>query len=105
MKLTLLACLDLQYNWGYPAALKNAIDYLYHEWKGKPAAIVSYGTRGGGKAAAQLQQVQMIYPWHAGSLLTSRHRFCLTGEHTQHAACSWLDQTLNNIPTGWRHKS
>ncbi|KAI9733446.1 MAG: hypothetical protein M1818_007194 [Claussenomyces sp. TS43310] len=46
-----------QYNWGYPAALKNAIDYLYHEWQGKPAMIVSYGGRGGGKAAEQLRQV------------------------------------------------
>lgn len=48
-----------QYNWGYPAALKNALDYLYHEWLGKPAVIITYGTRGGGKAAAQLQQVSM----------------------------------------------
>ncbi|KAF4290227.1 hypothetical protein CNMCM8686_001399 [Aspergillus fumigatus] len=46
-----------QYNWGYPASIKNAIDYLYHEWKGKPGMIVSYGGRGGGKAAQQLHQV------------------------------------------------
>ncbi|KAE8351309.1 flavo protein-like protein [Aspergillus coremiiformis] len=46
-----------QYNWGYPASVKNAIDYLYHEWKGKPAMIVSYGGHGGGKAAEQLKQV------------------------------------------------
>ena len=46
-----------QYNWGYPAVLKNAIDYLYHEWKGKPAMIVSYGGHGGGKCNAQLRQV------------------------------------------------
>lgn len=46
-----------QYNWGYPASVKNAIDYLYNEWKGKPATIVSYGGHGGGKAAAQLRQV------------------------------------------------
>ncbi|KAF4633281.1 hypothetical protein G7Y89_g4827 [Cudoniella acicularis] len=46
-----------QYNWGYPAVLKNAIDYLFNEWKGKPAMIVSYGGHGGGKAAAQLRQV------------------------------------------------
>ena len=39
-----------QYNWGYPAGLKNAIDYLFHEWKGKPAMVVSYGGRGGTKA-------------------------------------------------------
>ena len=46
-----------QYNWGYPASLKNALDYLYAEWNGKPAVIISYGYRGGGKAAAQLSQV------------------------------------------------
>ncbi|KAJ5677365.1 flavoprotein-like protein [Penicillium maclennaniae] len=43
-----------QYNWGYPAGLKNAIDYLFHEWNGKPAVIVSYGGHGGDKAAAAL---------------------------------------------------
>ncbi|UXM96275.1 NAD(P)H-dependent oxidoreductase [Bartonella sp. HY329] len=46
-----------QYNWGYPAALKNAIDHLYHEWADKPAVIVSYANMGGGKAANQLREV------------------------------------------------
>ncbi|KAI9751649.1 MAG: Protein fmp52, mitochondrial [Chaenotheca gracillima] len=46
-----------QYNWGYPASIKNAIDFLFHEWKGKPAMIVSYGGHGGGKAAGQLREV------------------------------------------------
>ncbi|MFV0432605.1 MAG: NADPH-dependent FMN reductase [Leucobacter sp.] len=46
-----------QYNWGYPAVLKNALDYLYAEWRDRPAAAVSYGKRGGGKAVAQLVQV------------------------------------------------
>ena len=46
-----------QYNRGYPAALKNALDHLFNEWNGKPALIVSYGHHGGSKAAAQLRQV------------------------------------------------
>lgn len=46
-----------QYNWGYPAALKNAIDHLYAEWQGKPLLIITYGGHGGGKCAAQLKQV------------------------------------------------
>jgi NAD(P)H-dependent FMN reductase len=46
-----------QYNWSFPASIKNALDYLYHEWKGKPAMIVSYGGHGGGAAAVQLNQV------------------------------------------------
>ncbi|KAL2830976.1 flavoprotein-like protein [Aspergillus pseudoustus] len=43
-----------QYNWSIPASLKNAIDYLFHEWTGKPAGIVTYGGRGGGKAGEHL---------------------------------------------------
>lgn len=46
-----------QYNGGYPAGLKNAVDYLFNEWKGKPGAIISYGGHGGGKAYDQLVQV------------------------------------------------
>jgi len=46
-----------QYNWGYPAALKNAIDHLYKEWEGKPVVIVTYGGHSGNKCAAQLKQV------------------------------------------------
>ena len=46
-----------QYNWGYPAPLKNAIDHLYREWKDKPALIVSYGSHGGDKCARQLREI------------------------------------------------
>ncbi|KAL6229485.1 hypothetical protein BDW75DRAFT_245691 [Aspergillus navahoensis] len=46
-----------QYHWSIPAALKNALDYLYYEWRGKPAAIVTYGGRGGGKAEGHLRQI------------------------------------------------
>lgn len=47
-----------EYNHGYPAVLKNALDHIYHEWGNKPAAIVSYGSSGAGyRAAEQLRQV------------------------------------------------
>ena len=46
-----------QYNWGYPAPLKNAIDHLYGEWRGKPALVITYGSRGGDKCATQLREV------------------------------------------------
>lgn len=46
-----------QYNWGYPAPLKNALDFLYAEWKDKPAALVTYGSRGGARAAEQMRMV------------------------------------------------
>ena len=46
-----------QYNWGYPAPLKNAIDYLFAEWRGLPGLVVSYGTHGGTKCNDQITQV------------------------------------------------
>jgi NAD(P)H-dependent FMN reductase len=46
-----------QYNWGYPGVLKNALDFLYEEWHGKPTTFATYGTRGGSKAAEQFQSV------------------------------------------------
>lgn len=46
-----------QYNWGYPAPLKNALDFLYTEWKDKPAGMITYGGHGGGKAADGLKVV------------------------------------------------
>jgi NAD(P)H-dependent FMN reductase len=46
-----------QYNWGYPAALKNALDHLYKEWSGKPVMIVTYGGHGGERCGDQLDVV------------------------------------------------
>lgn len=46
-----------EYNAGYPAPLKNAIDTLYAEWAGKPILLVTYGSSGGRSAAAQLATV------------------------------------------------
>jgi NAD(P)H-dependent FMN reductase len=46
-----------QYNWGYPAPLKNALDHLYREWNGKPLMLVTYGGHGGDKCAKQLRIV------------------------------------------------
>jgi NAD(P)H-dependent FMN reductase len=46
-----------EYNHSYPAVLKNAIDYLYAEWHGKPYTIVSYsgGPIGGARCATRLR--------------------------------------------------
>jgi NAD(P)H-dependent FMN reductase len=47
-----------EYNHGYPASLKNAIDYLHHEWRYKPVGFVSYGgVAAGTRSMEQLQQV------------------------------------------------
>ena len=47
-----------EYNFGYSAALKNAIDYLSQEWADKAVWFVSYGgVAGGTRAVQQLKQV------------------------------------------------
>jgi NAD(P)H-dependent FMN reductase len=43
-----------EYNYGYNAVLKNAIDFLVNEWKYKPVGLVSYGGVAGGARAAQM---------------------------------------------------
>lgn len=46
-----------QYNWGYPAVLKNALDYLYAEWAHKPVATIVYGSHGGMQAQLAMRFV------------------------------------------------
>jgi NAD(P)H-dependent FMN reductase len=46
-----------EYNHGISAALKNAIDYLYHEWNNKAAGFVSYGGHGGIHAVEHLRLI------------------------------------------------
>jgi NAD(P)H-dependent FMN reductase len=47
-----------EYNFGYSAALKNAIDYLAQEWADKPVGFLSYGgVAAGTRAVQQLKQV------------------------------------------------
>lgn len=44
-----------EYNHAMPAALKNAIDYLFTEWHDKAAGFVSHGGHGGTRAVEQLR--------------------------------------------------
>lgn len=55
-----------EYNHSVPAALKNAVDYLYAEWNNKAIGFVSYGSAGGTRAveawrliAAELQMADV----------------------------------------------
>jgi NAD(P)H-dependent FMN reductase len=45
-----------EYNRGYNAALKNAIDFLYAEWEGLPVGCVGYGWHGASYAKSALRQ-------------------------------------------------
>jgi NAD(P)H-dependent FMN reductase len=43
-----------EYNYGMPAILKNALDYLHHEWAHKPVGFVSYGGISAGTRSVQM---------------------------------------------------
>ena len=43
-----------EYNFGAPAPLVNALDYLFHEWAYKPVGFVSYGGASGGVRSVQM---------------------------------------------------
>jgi NAD(P)H-dependent FMN reductase len=43
-----------EYNYGFTAPLKNALDYLHTEWQYKPVGLVSYGGVAAGARAAQM---------------------------------------------------
>jgi len=52
-----------EYNYGFPAPIKNALDFLHKEWMYKPVAIVSYGGVSGGIRSTQMLK-QVITTLH-----------------------------------------
>jgi NAD(P)H-dependent FMN reductase len=46
-----------EYNHGYPAVLKNALDQVFPEFNRKPVAFAGYGNSGGARAIEQLRLV------------------------------------------------
>lgn len=46
-----------EYNHGTCAALKNALDFLYEEWRNKSAGFVGYGSFSGARSVEHLRQV------------------------------------------------
>jgi NAD(P)H-dependent FMN reductase len=48
-----------EYNYGPPAVLKNAIDWVYPEWNRKAAAFVSWGSAVGARGVQQLRETMI----------------------------------------------
>lgn len=48
-----------EYNHGYSAVLKNAIDHTFVEWQHKPVTFVGWGNVGGARAIEQLRLVMI----------------------------------------------
>jgi NAD(P)H-dependent FMN reductase len=74
-----------EYNHGYPAALKLAIDSVMPEWRAKPVALVSYGGISGGlRAIEQLRlvvaELNMVSIRETVSFPMARHAFDQEGQ-------------------------
>ena len=92
-----------EYNYGYPATIKNAIDYLHQEWKDKPAGFVSYGgVAAGTRAVQQLKQVittvkmvpvfeSVSIPFHAQFIRDGRFH---ANDVLEQSATAMLDELL-----------
>lgn len=91
-----------EYNHGYNAPLKNAIDYLHHEWHHKPVGFVSYGgVAAGTRAVQQLKPVvvalkmtplfESVYIPFVTELLDEERRF-QPGDAIEAATSTMLDE-------------
>ncbi|GAA3290285.1 NADPH-dependent FMN reductase [Streptomyces cinereospinus] len=83
-----------EYNYGYSAVTKNALDYLCHEWADKAVGFVSYGGVGAGtRAVQQLKQVvttlRMVPVLEAVNIPFAMHKVTDEGEAMKDAG---LDQ-------------
>ncbi len=93
-----------EYNHGYPAVLKNALDHLYAEWNDKPAAFVGYGGTGGGiRAVEQLRQVVIelkMVPMRNQVILPAVYHLFREGPPSDPALTAAADAVLDEA-AGW----
>jgi NAD(P)H-dependent FMN reductase len=95
-----------EYNHGYSAALKLAIDSLRKEWFAKPVGFVSYGGLAGGlRAVEQLRQVcselHMVTLRDTVSLHDARAQFDQDGRLRQSDAANAAVATLLDRLVWW----
>jgi NAD(P)H-dependent FMN reductase len=91
-----------EYNHGTSGALKNAIDFLYHEWVNKAAGFVSYGGAAGVRAVENLRlvmgelQVADVKAQVGLSLFTDFENFSVfkPAPHHEKSVTSMLDQVI-----------
>jgi NAD(P)H-dependent FMN reductase len=93
-----------EYNYGFPATIKNAIDFLNREWKYKPVGFVSYGgVAAGTRSVQQLKQVVTtlsMFPVFAAVSIPFVHQFIdedgevQANETMEQAADAMLDELV-----------
>ncbi|WP_018684613.1 NADPH-dependent FMN reductase [Actinokineospora enzanensis] len=95
-----------EYNHSFPAALKNAVDYLFAEWNDKAAGFVGYGAQTAGARGVEhlrltLAEVKVACV-RAQVALSMYHDFVITdprepgefapGAHHEQILCTLLDE-------------
>ncbi|MBQ0863814.1 NADPH-dependent FMN reductase [Streptomyces smyrnaeus] len=93
-----------EYNRSIPAALKNAIDFVYKEWNNKAAGFIGYGSNvGGARAVDHLRhiagavQLAAVYSQLHLSLQTDFEKFTTFVPTDRHEAA--LEQLLTEVIT------
>jgi NAD(P)H-dependent FMN reductase len=87
-----------EYNHGYPASLKNAMDHVFPEFNRKPVAFVGYGNVGGARSIEQLRLVAVEFEMaplrHAVHILPDLMRPAMMAEVFAPAMFETLDPRL-----------
>ena len=90
-----------EYNHGYPAVLKNALDSVFVEFNRKPVAFVSYGSAGGARAVEQLRlvavELEMAPLRHAVHILPDLMRPAMMAETFSPEMFESLDSRLDMV--------
>lgn len=84
--------LTAEYNRGIPAPIKNAIDHLFHEWSGKPAATVSYGFIDGGASATK--HLTDVLNWLKMDIVEPQVNIQLSQDHLEDGKFKDVDAAL-----------
>jgi NAD(P)H-dependent FMN reductase len=90
-----------EYNHGYPALLKNALDHAFPEFNRKPVAFVGYGNVGGARAIEQLRlvtvELEMAPLRHAVHILPDVMRPVRMAETADPELFASLDPRLDTL--------
>jgi NAD(P)H-dependent FMN reductase len=90
-----------EYNHGYPALLKNALDHAFPEFNRKPVAFVGYGNVGGARAIEQLRlvtvELEMAPLRHAVHILPDVMRPVRAAETADPELFASLDPRLQTL--------
>jgi NAD(P)H-dependent FMN reductase len=93
--------LTSEYNHGYPASLKNALDYVFVEFNHKPVSFVGYGNVGGARAIEQLRLVSIEFEMaplrHAVHILPDVMRPAMMAEEFDLEIFAPLDERLEML--------